>query len=115
MAKASLTQGQAIGTSNTDLYQTATNLAKTKINKAQFVNSDGGGPIFIDVFITPDAATPTSERLKVIDSLEIGENETYLAVELIGEYVEKGGKIIAKATGSGVNAWINGETFKTGG
>lgn len=113
MAKGSLAQGVNIPTATTELYQAPTQIAKTLIQKAQFVNSAGVSSITIDVWITPDAATPASEGYKVIDSKEIGINDTYIATELISEYVNSGGKIYAESSADGVYAWINGNTFKT--
>lgn len=113
MARGSLAQGLAIGVTETDVYQTPLQLVKTLIQKAQFINSDGAGVATIDVWITPDSGTSTSEAIKVIDSVQIGVGETMVAIELIGEYVNTGGKIIAISDIAGVSAWINGNTFKT--
>ena len=113
MARGSLAQGFPIETSETDIYQTDAQLVKTLIQKAQFVNSSGAGVATINVWITPTAAATTSEAIKIIDNKQIGVNGTFVAIELIGEYVNSGGKIIAQSDIAGVNAWVNGNTFKT--
>jgi len=113
MARGSLAQGVEIGTSETDIYQTSAQLAKTLIQKAQFVNSAGAGVATLNVWITPNDSASTSEAIKVIEDKQIGVGDTYVAIELIGEYVNTGAKVIAQCDITGVNAWLNGNTFKT--
>lgn len=112
MARGSLAQGVEIQTTETDVYQTPSQLVKTLIQKAQFVNT-GGVTVTINAWITPTDAATTADALKVIDDKQIGDNETYVAIELIGEYINTGGKLIVQANNLGVSAWLNGNTFKT--
>ena len=112
MARGSLAQGLEVGTSETEVYQTPTGITKTLIQKAEFVNT-GPGMVTIDVWLTPLPSSTTSDNLKVISQKQIGVDETYLATELMSEYVNSGGKIIAEADLAGVSAWINGNQMKT--
>lgn len=114
MPRGSLVQGHAVTTSETDAYTAPSQIVKALIQKAQFVNT-GVAAVGIDVWITPDGTTPTSDALKVIDSsnFQVGVGETVVAIELVGEYVNTGGKIIVQGDAVGVHVWINGNTFKT--
>lgn len=112
MARGSLIQGFKVLTSEEIAYQTDTQLVKTRIDKVDFVHT-GGSMVTLNVWITPDGVTPTSDELKVINSLQIGVNETYTSIELIGQYVNVGGKIIVQADVLGLSVWINGNTFRT--
>lgn len=112
MARGALVQGYEVTTSESTAYQCPAQLVKSLIQKAQFVNT-GGVAITIDAWITPNDPAATSDALKVIDSHQIGDNETYVAIELIGEYINTGGKLIVQASALGVSLWVNGNTFKT--
>lgn len=112
MARGSLVQAFEVLTTEETAYQAPSQIVKALIQKAQFVNT-GGVAIDIDVWITPDSSTLTADRYKVIDTLSIGDAETSVTIELIGEYVNTGGQVIVQATALGVSCWLNGNTFKT--
>lgn len=112
MARGSLVQAFEVLTTSEEAYQTPTQLVKALIQKAQFVNT-GGVAVTIDAWITPDSATVISDRYKVIDTHQIGDEETFTSIELIGEYINSGGKLIVQASALGVTCWVNGNTFKT--
>ncbi len=112
MARGSLVQGFEVLTTSETAYQAPVQIVKALIQKAQFTNT-GGVPITIDAWITPDSSTVIADRYKVIDTKQIGDEETYTSIELIGEYVNSDGKLIVQASALGVTAWVNGNTFKT--
>lgn len=112
MARGSLTQGFEVLTTEEEAYQTPVQLVKTLIQKASFTNT-GVAAVTIDVWITPDGATSSADRYKVIAEKQIGVDQTYTAIELIGEYVNTGGKVLVQADLLGVSMFLNGNMFKT--
>jgi len=111
MARGALVQGFEVTASELEAYQTPTQLVKSLIQKAEFVNT-GGVPITVSAWITPDSGTATSNPLKVINEKQVGDGQTYVAIELIGEYINTGGKLIVQASAVGLSLWVNGNTFK---
>lgn len=112
MARGSLVQGFQVLTTEEEAFQAPAQIVKALIQKAEFVNT-GGAPVTIDVWITPDGATATSDSLKVISGKQIGVNETFVAIELIGEYINTGGGVFVQGSALGVSLWLNGNQFKT--
>jgi len=112
MARGSFIQGFAVLTTEEEAFQAPVQIVKALIQKAELVNT-GAAPVTIDVWITPDSATSTSDNLKVVSSKQIGVNETFVAIELIGEYINTGGKVFVQGSALGVSMWLNGNQFKT--
>lgn len=115
MANVALAQGVNVGAANTDIYQTNPNLVKTRIDSAYIVSNDAGGPVSVDIWVTPDASTPVSNSLKIADSEEfqVGDGQTRPITGLIGQIINSGGRVIANASATGCSIWLNGRTFKT--
>lgn len=113
MANVALAQGVDVGTAETSIYQTNPSLVKSKVDSAWVVSNDAAGSVTIQVWVTPDASSGTSNSRKVIDTFEIGINDSRPLTPLIGQIVNSGGQIIASASATGCAIWLNGRTFKT--
>ena len=111
MARGSLAQAYPVTTSQTSMYQ-AISIARAQIQKAQLVNGGGAGPVTVDIWITPDNTTTPDVKHLVLSQKQIAVDQTYIATELIGEYVENGGHIYIQADATGVAAWVDGNTIK---
>ena len=112
MARGALAQGLPVLATETDVYQPSIGFVKTFIQNAKFVNT-GATPVTLQVWITPDDTTVTSDELKVITDHQIGVGETYLASELMGTHIISQGKVIAQGDVAGLSAWLDGNEQKT--
>lgn len=110
MARGSLVQGYAITTSQTGAYQ-AVSIAKAQIHKAQ-ISNPSASVVTVNVWITPDSSTTPTNAHKVLTDKQVGSGDTYIAVELIGEYVNGGGRIYIQANTAGAYLWVDGNTIK---
>ena len=112
MPRGVITENVAVLAAETDLYEVPAAIVQTLIQKAEFTNT-GTTVVILNVWLTASGISVTSDDAKRIVDMQIGVGETYLAPELIGEYVNSLGKIIAEGDVTGVSARINGNQMKT--
>jgi len=112
MARGSLVQGFAITATQTQAYQAPNQIVKALLQKAEIVNT-GATVVKVNVWITPDSATTPTNAHKVLVDRQVGSGQTYVAIELIGEYINTGGKVYVQSDVLGCSLWLNGNTFKT--
>jgi len=111
MARGSFAQGFEVTTSSLAAYSAPTSISKALVQKAQIINTGAGGAT-LQVWITPSGESP-ADKYKVIKDKQIGVGSTYIALELIGEYVNAGGTITVSADILGLSCYINGIQYLT--
>ncbi len=88
-----IANGVIIGTTATDVYTVPTNLLRTTVTQARVVNT-GAGPAVLNLSILQPGDV-AADAFKAIATRTIGVDETYLLPEILGETIDKSGKIQA--------------------